>query len=693
MGFIRDDIYQMILKSEQLADDERLSIFEYLSQKFSVIPLQGGFASPIDAAGDPDELKRMAKKLKRPIESGWNKWCENKRPFERKDFSADRAGIACGPASDVLVLDVDDMGRFWEVLEFNGIEQTLPPTFAVKTGGRGDRYHYYFKYPTDGKKYSNRSKSGCFDVRGVGGQVICPGSLHPETIKPYLVATNEDILDAPEWLLEYSSRSREIFTKEEPESTSRKSFPNTTRADTSDIELSEIISGEMDFFIANLPVSDDVKQKIMTQYTHGSRSEASWSVLLGLLNAKVDERSIRRIYDHYPIGDKSRQKPEWFEQEVERAKNLIAQNPIGVDMQLGFQSGSNDSSSDSGYSFITGLDVLNSPQNFEFIIDNFWPKNEPLLITGPGGSGKSVMTLQIAMDLVFPPQKGLLDRFQVMSSEHKVMFVQSENSLVGLKRRMEIIAKSYPIPPDVIRDKLLFFGKKGDVRSSGDINGDKLKHPLERIHGQTNFDILILDPLISFHDQDENSNDAMRRFLDKFFDFCDKLKVTPLMIHHHGKFRSEKGIGGGRGASAIGDWSANTWELEFVEERKDKDGNVTQVAHHLFTQKKARSYESNAKMMLQMKDLRFYPIVFATSTSAAAKQDVKISFVVEALKSMGGTTANQKLLIQAVMDLCQKNKLPKVPAKATIISWINSAVANGHVKVQDGVGGVKGYSF
>ncbi|KAF5032670.1 AAA domain protein [anaerobic digester metagenome] len=362
-------------------------------------------------------------------------------------------------------------------------------------------------------------------------------------------------------------------------------------------------------------------------------------------------------------------------------------------MQLGFSSGANPSSSDSEYDYMNGLDVLSSPQNFEFLIDNFWPKNEPLLITGPGGSGKSVMTLQIAMDLIFPPQNGLLDRFQITSSAHKVLFVQSENSLVSLKRRMDIITKSYAIPQDVIRDRLLFFGKKGDVRSSGNINADKLKRPIERIHGETNFDILVLDPLISFHDEDENSNDAMRRFLDDFFDFCDKLKITPLMIHHHGKYRPEKGIGGGRGASAIGDWSANTWELEFVEEKKDKDGNLKQIAHHLFTQKKARSYESNSKMMLAMTDLRFHPIALSTSVGKAAKVDEKMTVVVDALKTLGGTATTQKQLKDAIIEIYKKERPNDPPSEGTAGNDIKRAVKDGIIKEVTSPSGSKTYTF
>lgn len=676
-----NEIHRLVQQADQLDADGRLTIFEFLAQIFSLIPLHDRFPTQVEIE-EHGSLAKAAKKYKAPTEKGWNRWCREKRPFDRTDFSTDRAGVACGPASGVLVLDVDNPHLFDAWMQEKHPDEPLPVTVKVKTGGHGERFHYYFQYPSGGEHFFCRSVKGIFDIRGIGGQVLCPGSLHPETRKPYVFAEIVPIAPAPLWLLEMSKKS-EGGKKDDDEQSHLDSI--------SEKQVLEI--APVDSFLSNLNLSDDTKQKILTTFPQGQRSEPSWAVLLGLLNASVDEQTIRAIYQRYPIGEKARENPKWFERDIQRAKQMIAENSIGVNMQLGFSSGANPSSSDSEYDYMNGLDVLSSPQNFEFLIDNFWPKNEPLLITGPGGSGKSVMTLQIAMDLIFPPQNGLLDRFQITSSAHKVLFVQSENSLVSLKRRMDIITKSYAIPQDVIRDRLLFFGKKGDVRSSGNINADKLKRPIERIHGETNFDILVLDPLISFHDEDENSNDAMRRFLDDFFDFCDKLKITPLMIHHHGKYRPEKGIGGGRGASAIGDWSANTWELEFVEEKKDKDGNLKQIAHHLFTQKKARSYESNSKMMLAMTDLRFHPIALSTSVGKAAKVDEKMTVVVDALKTLGGTATTQKQLKDAIIEIYKKERPNDPPSEGTAGNDIKRAVKDGIIKEVTGPSGSKTYTF
>ena len=106
MPYSPDEIFRLIQQADQLDSEDRLKIFEFLSNSFSLIPLVGGFPAPGQSSSE----------FKRPTEANWTKWCVQKRQFNRADFSPERAGVACGPASGVLVLDVDDMGKFREWL-------------------------------------------------------------------------------------------------------------------------------------------------------------------------------------------------------------------------------------------------------------------------------------------------------------------------------------------------------------------------------------------------------------------------------------------------------------------------------------------------------------------------------------------------------------------------------------------------
>ncbi len=137
---------------------------------------------------------------KRPIEQGWTRYCSERRPFDDIGFrDGENAGICCGPASGVIVVDIDNETLFRAYCEEN--RHRTPETFTVKTGS--GKYHLYYKYPSDGKTYRNRSlKKHGFDIRADGGMVVAPGSIHPVTGKPYTISKDRPIAKAPEWLLE-----------------------------------------------------------------------------------------------------------------------------------------------------------------------------------------------------------------------------------------------------------------------------------------------------------------------------------------------------------------------------------------------------------------------------------------------------------------------------------------------------------
>ena len=115
-------------------------------------------------------------------------------------------GIATGPASGIFVLDIDDKkgNRGYDTLADLETEHgPLPETLTVITGSGGN--HLYFAYPqtqTIRNDAGRRLGSG-LDVRGEGGQVVAPGSTHPNGTAYEFDADTEHLepAPAPEWLL------------------------------------------------------------------------------------------------------------------------------------------------------------------------------------------------------------------------------------------------------------------------------------------------------------------------------------------------------------------------------------------------------------------------------------------------------------------------------------------------------------
>lgn len=640
-----DRAYELIQNSTEISDGMRLDIFEFLAQYYSLIPLRGGFPAP----GEP------ANAYKAPIESGWQRWCSEKRPFNRADFKPERAGVTCGPASGALVLDIDSFIGFQNWCANEGLPKEFPRTLVVRTGGKGERFHLYFNYPADGVRYGNRAMKGIFDVRGDGGYVICPGSIHPETRRPYTIHDNSPVADAPEWLLEF------IRTRRTPSQVKASKGPLTGFQGLETAQQEQTMKQQQTpLDISSLPVSDEIKNLIQTATPTGQRSEASMKVLIGLLGTGVSLQTVQEVYQQYPIGEKAREnQPGWLDREIQKAQEYIAQvKPQGTPPANPFDASPVEAPKVT-YRAMSALEVANAQVDFSFLIENFWPKSEPMLVTGYGGAGKSLLTLQIAMDLVHPQPPLFLDNFKV-NGQHKVLFVQSENSILGIKRRLQIIRSGHTIPDDVLANRMVFLGIGNDIRATGDMMRSGFRDVIKEHIQRYETDILVLDPLISFHALNENSNDEMRRLLDSVLMFCEENGVTPLLIHHHAKVFSEGGPGGGRGASAIGDWSANTWELS---------GNTSKgfKLKHM----KARNFALQDELQLELVNLRF------RKTTAAAKQS-NVQHVIQSLSNLNGV-ANSKADLAKEIQKIAKNSQGNPVSEATARNYIDEAVKSGVV--------------
>jgi hypothetical protein len=109
-------------------------------------------------------------------------------------------GLACGEPSGLFVVDFDGAEGEASLRILEQIYCPLPPTREVITGRNGGR-HAYFKLG----KHKIRNSAGKLgvgvDVRGSGGYVLLPPSIHPSG-RPYCwsVDSAEHIATAPEWL-------------------------------------------------------------------------------------------------------------------------------------------------------------------------------------------------------------------------------------------------------------------------------------------------------------------------------------------------------------------------------------------------------------------------------------------------------------------------------------------------------------
>lgn len=155
---------------------------------------------------------------KRPILRKWQRITAKTAINHIKD-EGDNIGILTGKPSGIVVVDVDiknDGLEYWQEL-INKYD--LPSTFTVQTGGGGR--HYYFNYDerTQTLRNSSRTINGKgIDLKTNGGQVVFPGSIHPETGEKYAIIEgvnfteegDESIIIAsmPDWLFDLFAKNK-----------------------------------------------------------------------------------------------------------------------------------------------------------------------------------------------------------------------------------------------------------------------------------------------------------------------------------------------------------------------------------------------------------------------------------------------------------------------------------------------------
>ena len=118
-------------------------------------------------------------------------------------------GMRTGEASGILAVDVDPRNDGDET--FQALEKehgSFPTTVEVLTGG-GGRHLYFAITPEQSARINARANAlgPGVDVKGNGGYVVIPGSIHPDTGKAYIFSVDGhpddvELSPVPEWILE-----------------------------------------------------------------------------------------------------------------------------------------------------------------------------------------------------------------------------------------------------------------------------------------------------------------------------------------------------------------------------------------------------------------------------------------------------------------------------------------------------------
>lgn len=122
------------------------------------------------------------------IRAWWDRWPDA------------NVGIATGQASGLLALDVDGAQGEQSLVDLAQRGFILPDTYSVRTGSGGA--HHYFAWPEGADvRNSARKIAPGLDIRGVGGVVAAPPSMHKSGRRYEVSESAIDAAPCPEWLL------------------------------------------------------------------------------------------------------------------------------------------------------------------------------------------------------------------------------------------------------------------------------------------------------------------------------------------------------------------------------------------------------------------------------------------------------------------------------------------------------------
>ncbi len=282
--------------------------------------------------------------------------------------------------------------------------------------------------------------------------------------------------------------------------------------------------------------------------------------------------------------------------------------------------------------FISFYDIAELEFEENPLIDGLLDEKESLIISAASGVGKSLLTNIIALSLSNPPANGLWGLFAIPKPVTS-LFVQSENSMKAKNRRLNKLFHAHP-EMRVASKNLKTFKINNDCRIFGSLTDKDFQKLLIDSLLELDARVLILDPLISYHEEDENNNVGMRKALDQLKIICDKANAASIVNHHYNRQNLT------RGAAAIRDWTDNMLLMDF-EKRAHGGGRIIKI-----TQDKCRNYEQQPDFYLE----RTRDLQFLRCENPDSKQAQQVDAVVQALTNMGGRVDSQTHLKNAVME-------------------------------------------
>ena len=553
---------------------------------------------------------------KRPLQSNWQR-----TKYHEDVFKGAMAFGAIVP-SDVLVIDVDPRhgGReSLEKLEADvGVKLSKLVTPIVKTGGRG--VHIYLKIPPGVELRRKVTRYPGIDFLTHRAQVVGVGSYHFTGRRTYTWLDDDHKLgaghaDAPAPLLDALRR---------PTNT-------TTAAGLDEFDDSEQTCDDFrDLLHEALEEKNDVIGGRYVLACRGRDLGLSMEKCLELMSDEgcdPDNRLENKVRNAYTYGQNA----------------PGARNPAAM-----FEDVSDEMPEPIEYLDIEGMLNTSAPERRYLFKDEdgsgVMPEGVGCGIAAPGGTGKSLIALQMAVALATGGT--WLDRYRACGPTH-VFLITCEDDAEELHRRLDAIIKHVTVfaaPSEVERLHLLlkkhlhiatFIGKEfaltQNLRTGYYASGPAVQHIIESIRSFDSSAVVIFDPLRKVAAGNEEGA-AMNAVIKA----CDEIRVgiagpiTTVIVHHTSKESARQGDtsqSAFRGASDLVDGLRWTMTLSGLSEGDAKNlgiGDDDRLQLRKYAVPKTNYTSQISDRYLQYRDGLFVDTDLMPTREVAAQAEITV---------------------------------------------------------------------
>jgi RecA-family ATPase len=534
------------------------------------------FPAMIDAEGK--------KKSRKSAEfSDGRRWGATTDPNEiRRDFSRwpdALVGIVTGPESGLFVVEadtdkahgVDGIGSINALIQQHG---PLPATIeAVSPSGS---WHVYFRWPeAGGIRNSTSLVAPGIDVRGEGGMIIAPPSVRPGKSSPYSWANPPglfDLADCPEWLLAMCRKKLSEGTSPgdgfridagsngwaaaalRDEFARLLSAPVGTRNDILNagaFNLAQIIAG-------GALEETDVRARLLAA-----------ALAIGL----PEEEALTTIESGFAAGLKFPRGPK--EPKSDAGKNRPAEGGANLSGGTAARAGR----------FYSAAELKGRPvPPREWLVDGLVPMKNVTLLSGDGGTGKSLLAHQLGISVA---AGGLGCSWLGMPTRPgRVIYLSCEDDDEELHRRSADILRHHGLDYDDIAGMTIRSLAGEDALLAVDTKvalvQTELFAELEARAADEQPALIILDTLADVYPANENDRAKVRQFIGIVRGLAIRQQCAVLLLGHP----SLTGLTSGTGTSGSTAWN-NSVRSRLYLERIVQDGYEPDPDRRILTTKKA----------------------------------------------------------------------------------------------------------